>query len=381
MRLLKYQYKEKNTGGLWNVSEFSLGTINLIGGLSGVGKTRIINTLFNLSQMIKKGKALSDGEWKLNFIIGDKEYEYILHLSNTKPYKEVTIKKEVLKCGYKILIKRSRSKFIFLGGSLPEISSNDLGIYLFRENKKIKPIYDGFCNVYIRRMNPDYFAIFEKMSHLGVTTKKVLSKPKKDFTLEYIQENFKDISTQLFFLRKYHPHTYNLIKNDFKEIFPFVLESDVRPITEIKNLKIKMPPLPLDALTPLLLVKEKNVKNKIPILALSSGMIRAFIQLIDLYTMPKGGIYLIDEFENSMGIKSLPVMLDILMNNKSDIQLIFTTHHPYIFNNVNIKYWKILKRKGGNVKILNGDKLKEKFSKSRQDDYTQLINTEFENGI
>jgi Fe-S cluster assembly ATPase SufC len=104
-------------------------------------------------------------------------------------------------------------------------------------------------------------------------------------------------------------------------------------------------------------------------------MMRAIIQLVDIYTMPNHSIYLIDEIENSMGIRSLPVMIDILFKFSKKIQFVFTTHHAYIFNNIDVGYWRILTREGVHIKVAHGDKLKEKFSKSYQEAYIQLLNS------
>ena len=91
---------------------------------------------------------------------------------------------------------------------------------------------------------------------------------------------------------------------------------------------------------------------------------------------------IIDEVENSMGVKSLPTLIDILFEHSGRIQFIFTTHHPLIFKHVDLRYCKILTRKGNNVKIVEGEDLKERFEKSYQENYIQLINSKLiEKGI
>ena len=170
------------------------------------------------------------------------------------------------------------------------------------------------------------------------------------------------------------------IESDFKNIFPFVEKIDVKPISEVKEAEDLS--LPLDAFIPVLIIKEKKLKKLVPVFSISSGMMRAVIQLVDVYTMPENSIYLIDEIENSMGIRSLPVMIDILFKFSGKIQFIFTTHHAYIFNNVDVKYWKIMKRDGAHIKIADGTILKDKFSKSHQEAYIQLLNSDMiEDGV
>ena len=227
-------------------------------------------------------------------------------------------------------------------------------------------------------MNPNYFQ--EPEIALSAISKDLLTKSKDTFSLSYIQNNFRDVNTQLFFLKEYHANIYNKIEERFKEIFPFALSLDIQPANKIKN--INLPKFALDVFMPILLIKEKGVKNSIPVLNLSSGMLRAIVQLVDIYTIPEGSIYLIDELENSMGFQSLDLMVEILLDQSDKIQFIFTTHHPYIFNNVDIKYWKILTRKGSIVTVNSGEELNKTFSKSHQEPYIQLINSElFERGI
>jgi hypothetical protein len=48
---------------------------------------------------------------------------------------------------------------------------------------------------------------------------------------------------------------------------------------------------------------KKRKKNVISFFQISSGMMRAVIQRVDVYTMLEDSIYLIDEIENSMGIR------------------------------------------------------------------------------
>ena len=61
------------------------------------------------------------------------------------------------------------------------------------------------------------------------------------------------------------------------------------------------------------------------------------------------------------------------MNN----QFFITSHHPYIINNIPIENWLVFHRKGLQVKIKSGTELKEKFGKSKQKYFLQLVNDPF----
>ena len=53
---------------------------------------------------------------------------------------------------------------------------------------------------------------------------------------------------------------------------------------------------------------------------------------------------------------------------------------PYIINRIPIESWKVFHRDGMNVHITEGMQLKEKYSRSRQDHFVQLINDPIYNG-
>jgi hypothetical protein len=379
MKINSYKFAvESKSESLW-IDQTKLDSINLFGGLSGVGKTRLLNTIHNLSLIIQTLRKLSLGSWEIDFSIDKKNYKYTLDLRKDANSGNVFINKEILIKNERKLIERNGSVFIFKDNELPKLSREDIGIFILREEPDIENVFSEFKKIYIRRFNPDYYYKDPKEQIAGFS-KEILTLEKEKFTLDYINNNFRDFNSQLFLLKKFHNDVFLEIESDFKEIFPFVEKIDVKPINEIKNVFISG--LPIDTFIPILLIKEKKVKELIPVFRISSGMMRAVIQLVDVYTMPENSIYLIDEIENSMGIRSLPVMIDILFKFSEKIQFIFTTHHAYIFNNVDVKYWKILTRDGSHIKVIDGRVLKEKYSKSHQEAYIQLLNSDMiENGI
>lgn len=379
MKINSYTFAVKSKSeSLW-IDQTKLDSINLVGGLSGVGKTRLLNTIYNLSQMIQKKRELAEGSWEMDLSIDKKNYKYTLDLRKNPNSGKVFIDREILIENKKKLIERNGSIFKFANKPLPKLSQEDIGIYILREEADIEKVFSEFKKIYIRRFNPDYYQKDPKEKIYGFS-KEILTLKKDKFTLEYINNKFSDVNSQLYLLKQYHSDIFFEIESDFKDIFPFVEKIDVKPINEIKEMEVSS--LPIDTFIPILLIKEKKVKESIPVLRISSGMMRAVIQLVDVYTMPENSIYLIDEIENSMGIRSLPVMIEILFKFSKKIQFIFTTHHAYIFNNVDVKYWKVLTRDGSHIKVKDGKVLKEKYSKSHQEAYIQLLNSDMiENGI
>jgi len=99
------------------------------------------------------------------------------------------------------------------------------------------------------------------------------------------------------------------------------------------------------------------------------------LMLTDLYLLPsEGAIYLIDEYENSLGINSIDFFPNILLEEESNSQFIITSHHPYIINKIPVRNWFIFHRTGLDVKIIYGNELVERFGKSKQEAFIKLIN-------
>ena len=78
MKILNYKYTQDLSKDSipWQIPKFNLADFNLLAGISGVEKTRILSTIFNLSQIIQKKRGLGIGEWSFEFKIGNQIYYY-----------------------------------------------------------------------------------------------------------------------------------------------------------------------------------------------------------------------------------------------------------------------------------------------------------------
>jgi ABC-type multidrug transport system ATPase subunit len=145
----------------------------------------------------------------------------------------------------------------------------------------------------------------------------------------------------------------------------------------MKNLKYFQTKIPSPTLFPVFAVKEKNIENWIPIDKLSSGMKKVLLILLDAFIAPPESIYLIDEYENSLGINPINFFPTFLDELEKDIQFVITSHHPYIINNLPVDNWYIFHRKGNNITIRFGEENIKRLSKSKQQRFIQLINDPF----
>ena len=133
----------------------------------------------------------------------------------------------------------------------------------------------------------------------------------------------------------------------------------------------------LPAKAPLFCIKEKSVDRWLPVPDLSSGMQKVLLILTDLHVLPNGSIYLIDEYENSLGINAIEFLPTVFLSLEMDIQLFVTSHHPYLINRVPVANWYVFHRSGSSVRIKPGVELQQKYGRSKQNAFIQLINDPF----
>ncbi len=109
-------------------------------------------------------------------------------------------------------------------------------------------------------------------------------------------------------------------------------------------------------------------------------MQKVLLIITDILTLPAGSIYIIDEYENSLGVNAIDFLPQFLMDHGESVQFIITTHHPYLINNMPINSWRIFHRVGSVVSIKQGSEFQQKFGVSKQQAFIQLLNDPFYSG-
>lgn len=105
---------------------------------------------------------------------------------------------------------------------------------------------------------------------------------------------------------------------------------------------------------------------------LSDGMLKTFCYLTDLVTAPSGSVILIDEFENGLGPNCLGILLDEMLA-RSDVQLILSSHHPYVINNVPSQNWLVISRHQSTITSRSAAELG--VGQTRYDAFFELMNS------
>jgi AAA domain, putative AbiEii toxin, Type IV TA system len=376
MRIEKLYYRNHVTD--WELSTMEFGDVNLLVGVSGVGKTRILEAIRSLKEIvfgIDWDKQFLNGvEWDITFYTAPEwKYRWIgkSNIINKNKYL-------IDKLGQKIYssignLPRLEVEEIYLNGDciahrkdgiiefeskvMPKLSPSESLINIFQAEDKIIPIINGLRLVVVSQtQNPEIWtdsSILYKINNLSLSD---------------IEKTNHTLVDQLGLLWIKDRDMFDRIKSNFIEIFPQV--EDLEILTQLPMPKAESPSTSYPIFV--LQLRELGVDRWISQWDLSMGMLKTLAHITEIYLLAEGSILLIDEFENSLGVNCIDVVTELL-NDRKDIQFIITSHHPYIINKIPMQYWKIITRKGSVVTATDATDYEE-LSGSRHKVFTQLIN-------
>jgi len=371
MHILKY-YCHGPKDEAWEFSTPSLRKINLIVGDTGTGKRRFLNTIFNLCKSVSAKEIANRGIWNISFSIGNQEYEWHF-ATDFDSRKKIIVKKDLLcikdnEGNKRTIVERDENKFIYQDKELPKLSPYVSSVSLLQNEDDIKPIYSGFNTIMRRKFFTDELDKSFRIETMPIDFLEHIKK-QKDLTDLFHAEL--SVNIKLTILQETFTEIYKKIKTNLMDVFEFIEDVTILDINKLRT-DIRFP-----FYAPVFCIKERNINEYITSDQLSSGMQKVLLLLLDSFLIPEGGIFLIDEYENSLGLSAIDFLPDFLTETDLDNQFFITSHHPYIINNIPIENWLVFHRKGLQVKIKSGTELKEIFGKSKQKYFLQLVNDPF----
>lgn len=367
MKITSFYFKELINGG-WEIGPIQLKKTNLFVGISGSGKTRTLNSLFNIGCFVARNQAIAGAiECKISIETNGDSYQWrlVTDVSDSGGLKVVaeTLVRTNINSTSSILIDRGEESFKFNSSSLPKLDPSASALYLLREEDEINLVYTLFTRIIRRRFQGD--ALDQQMAVQNIP--KIIedtygkSKSLKDLPIDF------SVNGKLYLLNKYDHEKFKLVVENYKSVFPKINDCIIGFVDAPAG-ATKQEPFPV------VMMKEEDVAINIMSTELSSGMQKVLSIITDIITIPEDMIYLVDEYENSLGVNAIDFLPSLLADYSDDKQIVITTHHPYLINKMPIKDWIVFNRRGSCVYTLPGEDFKNRYSSSKQQAFVQLLN-------
>lgn len=359
--IVSLECKDNNSG--WSLNEIKFNMINLIVGISGVGKSKTLNSIMNLKE-IARGRSVNGFSWRVQIALEDEVYlwegkfntieqnQFEVLDSNQEvkiSAKKSRIVNEKLCRNSRVVFEVSDAGTVFLGKAVPKTNRKSL-LSIFSEEEDLLRI-NAFLNSMI-------LVDFDEETNFGFPENAFHSLTRQINSIEKLKKVDLPVIIKLCALQRIDRKQFDNVKNNFISIFPFV--KDIKFDLDKANRNY------------ILFIKEKEtgwVEQK----EISSGMFKSLLYIAELLLLQKNSVVLIDEFENGLGLNCIHKIANILKSTQ-DIQFILTSHHPYIINNIELSDWIILSRDGSAVNVKKADELS--LGISSHENFKQLINLE-----
>ena len=376
MKILRFACEDQLEG--WKLSETQFNnSLTLLVGASGVGKSLILQSLLTMRE-IAKGAAYPGAKWKVDFVLEkDKCYRWegaFRGQDRGRVRREINeenlakIDWENLFLNDKPIIKRDQEGIFLFDKKMPKLSLSESVLSIFKEEDAIKPAHDGFRAIRFADHTNSSGKRMYYSETTGLSYVNDIQKTENISSLKDIQKVKLPPESKLFLLEKCDSREFSILQDRFVSIFPQVEAIKSAPH---ENLDEELPPFFRDMLV--FQIKERGIDHWIEPQRISSGMMRVIKQLCDLFLNLEGTVFLIDEFENSLGINCIKEITQDIISQDRCFQFIVTSHHPYIINNISVDYWKLVTRNGGVVKTHSLGDLGRCFKESHHETFMQLI--------
>ncbi len=371
MKILEFQFANRSTG--WVLDRVFFDGITLFVGASGVGKSQILRSLALLRRLAQgkstpsicfSFKAEIDAaiyEWECNFeekAIGPFG-NFFFGPIDDEVVNQTNIEREVIRLDGAEIARRDGVDTFFEDKKTVRLAQNESLVSLLKEEPPVRRLYDGIRSIKIQDNTSQRLFLNMQPDDAGGGRKDV----------DDLRNFDAPALTKLHIASEEFPEVFLEIVDAYREIFPFVESVRFHKVPVAK----KNVWSPIFA-APQLQIKEHGIGEWIWSDSMSSGMIRTLCHLIDLYLSKEGSVFLIDEFENSLGVNCIDRVVDVLVDPSRELQYIITSHHPYIINSINPEMWKLVTRRASTTFVRPVDS--ETISASKHDAFLHLINDE-----
>lgn len=347
--------------------------ITLLVGLSGVGKTRILNAIeYSLKLAVNKNLRLEPYNTTLCFQIGEEVYVWSYRIQQdhaedifeSKEIKYFFAYEKLQNIKGDILMQRTPDTIQVTGyDKVPTPKKDESLLVQYSEDAIVKPIISEMLKLYPIEIEMDVRGAIAQES-FNMFKAKIKESFKENEKQPFEKFSHLPVPLKIYITKEYYPQMYAQIFSAVKELF---MEINSIDIVEDPDREIYM--VAIDVYGKRLLQHE-----------ISNGMLKTIYYIVELITMSKNSLVLIDEFENGLGVNCIDVLAELLLGERRDLQFVITSHHPKIINQISNKKWKIIERDIATVKNFTAEEYG--IMHSQHDAYFNLINRwEFEGKI
>ena len=367
MYLRKFSFRE-NAGQKieWLIDNVSLGETNLMVGKNSSGKTRTLNALSDLVNMLR-GKGTSAG--------GPVSYELLFRnsgdvLKYELAYDQETIRREMLYIGEELVLERGeggngRIKYESTPGSIFlefEIPHDQLACYAKRDRLQhpfIETIFGWAMG--LRR--------FDFSGDLGKSRyalKSAFNAKEMDWSI-----TTNSLVPLISVAEEEFPEFRKLVLGDMQQIGYDLEDFGIIHFSEGYSTASQ------DRYA--VFTTESGLEKQVTQRDMSQGMFRAFSVLcqINYYILcGQKGLVIIDDIGEGLDFSRAKQLVQVLIERarESGIQLIMSTNDSFIMNAVDIENWAVIMREGHKISLYNYENSKEIFEEFK---FTGLNNFDF----
>ena len=347
--------------------------ITLLVGLSGVGKTQILNAIeYSLKLAVNKNLRLEPYNTTLCFQIGEEVYVWSYRIQQdhtedifeSKEIKYFFAYEKLQNIKGDILMQRTSDTIQVTGyDKVPTPKKDESLLVQYSEDAFVKPIISEMLKLYPIEIEMDVRGAIAQES-FNMFKAKIKESFKENEKQPFEKFSHLPVPLKIYITKEYYPQMSAQIFSAVKELF---MEINSIDIVEDPDREIYM--VAIDVYGKRLLQHE-----------ISNGMLKTIYYIVELITMSKNSLVLIDEFENGLGVNCIDVLAELLLGERRDLQFVITSHHPKIINQISNKKWKIIERDIATVKNFTAEEYG--IMHSQHDAYFNLINRwEFEGKI
>ncbi|MBL7741696.1 MAG: ATP-binding protein [Chitinophagaceae bacterium] len=369
MILTRFQYREfQDSPKYWELDSVELQNVNLIVGKNASGKTRVLNVIKGLANLLFNSPKITfqNGYYNTRFDLSQGTIEFEVEI------KDGVVEKERLSIdGEQYIIRGSEGS-----GQIKNIKTKENIDFKIPKDELMSgrrdeiqfPFLDSLYN-WASLVRKFRFTLEQQKNTLALLDS---NSPKpKDFNLrdtDKVLAVFKDG------LKKHSTRFTSQIIEDFNRVGFDITEIDLGQMISI-SVEVSAPGTSINGLR----IKERDRNGMTDQYAMSDGMFRALSLVIHFvyYDFEKlSGCILIDDIGEGLDFERATNLIKLLIEKtgKTSVQLIMSSNDKFIMNNTDLKYWQIISREGGRVHMYNQKNSPEAFGDFK---FTGLNNFDF----